>query len=325
MKSMKRNMKIMAVLLSAVMLVSVSALAVNAFDIKQPVEKPEAKAANSDENTIAGDISNITGVDVESILALRNSGKSWNEVLDELKAGNDKKGSGSKERDNILSKSSIGEDVLKKLKKEGFKDNDIQQARLLVERTLFQLGEITGNNSEAAGIAERGSDPINNKDAEKVFYDIAADFDAGTCLYLILKLQKDFGSIDKALDEYIFSLQAGIDLALYIADRDGYLKLREEKAAGIDLKDIVTTSVIEEKMLEKLQQNNKNDLENKDSYDTGAKGTNDISQETDATGVLPDVPDPAHDSVIPQNPADKIKDEINVLDPMKTIDGGFGQ
>lgn len=322
---MKKNVKIMAVFLTIIMLVSILAFAVEGFNLTPIRANTQVTAIDSDNKRIAGDISNITGVDIEEVLAIKNSGKSWNEVLDKLKSGNYQKGSSISQRENLLTQTGIVESDLRMLKEEGFNDDELQQAKLLVERMIFQLQEITANENSAVDVTGPGKTVNNEIEDLQKFRDIAARIDIRECLYLVLKLQNEFGSLEKALDEYLFSLQAEIDLALCVADREEYFKQREEKNKEMDLQSIITASKIEDKMLDLLGQK-------KNINSIGTNGTNaEVSQgvmQDDASkdiSILPDIPIPETGGIKPENPADRIRNEINVLDPMKSGNGGIGQ
>jgi len=109
-------------------------------------------------------------------------------------------------------------------------------------------------------------------------------------------------------------LQAGINLALYIADKEEYLRRREEKAAELGMQGVVTAAGIEEKMLEMLSQ--KNETDNTGLINFSKAGTRKALESENSAGndVLPDMPKPGLGSVMPENPADRIKKEIDLLD-----------
>lgn len=324
---MRRKLKILAILLAAIMLASIPVFASELFNAAPEKKKAQAVAAGSDDRRIAGDVSNMTGVDIEEVLALKNSGKTWNEVLEELKGANFKTGS-SIQRDNLLSQSSISKDELMEFKKEGYSDTELQQAKLLVERVAFQLRELTMDDTAAATVPEPGKTDSVTSDSIKIYQDIALQFDTKKCLYLTLKLKNDFGSMDNAIDEYLYSLQLGIDLALYIADIDEYNKQRKERSTGVNIQNIVTASKIEEKILEKLQKNNSSmDDIVKNNVSSSLKAEAQIQTPITTNDAIPDIPipGPGYGNVNPENPADLIKNEINLIDPMRTGNGGIGK
>ena len=322
---MNKKVKTISIFLAVIMFISIIAVSADIFSLKPSAVKAEKPAADSSDEQIACDISNITGVKVEVLLCERNKGKAWNEIMEDLRQGNYEKGSGSEQRNTALSQSGIGESELNKLKNEGFEDEEIQQARMFVERVAFQLQEITAGNIEIdISPVIDSSDSNKNDDMEK-YREITSKFDLIICLNLILKLQDDFGSMEKALDEYLFCLQAGLDLALYIADKEEYLRLQEEKSALLNSNEAVTITKIEEKMLDSLSKRNET-LSNNGTGTTEAFSATDSDKVNKALNT--DVPMPAADitgqkNIIPENPADTIKNEIDILDPMKTVDGGL--
>lgn len=278
-----------------------------------------------DDKRIAGDISNMTGIAIDEILAVRNTGKSWNDVLDELNEGDYQLGNSIAQRRDLLSQSVLGEDELKRLKEEGFSDTQLQQAKLLIERVLFQLQEIVSNESATNIMPAQGNSMDDEEEGLQVYRDIADRIEVKKCLYLMLKLHNEFGSMETALDEYLFSIQAGIDLALYIADRDEYLKLRSEKEQEFGMQELITAAKIESKMLELLS--NKNDVRDTDPSNlidsVAQKSTKDA--DTIIDDVLPDIPTPQSNGIKPENPAEKIQKEIDLINPMKTGNGGMEQ
>jgi hypothetical protein len=325
----KKSVKIVALVLTIIMCISILALAFDDFNL-MPIraksqEKPQAGASNMDDKRIAGDISNMTGIAIDEILAVRNTGKSWNDVLDELNEGDYQLGNSIAQRRDLLSQSVLGEDELKRLKEEGFSDTQLQQAKLLIERVLFQLQEIVSNESATNIMPAQGNSMDDEEEGLQVYRDIADRIEVKKCLYLMLKLHNEFGSMETALDEYLFSIQAGIDLALYIADRDEYLKLRSEKEQEFGMQELITAAKIESKMLELLS--NKNDVRDTDPSNlidsVAQKSTKDA--DTIIDDVLPDIPTPQSNGIKPENPAEKIQKEIDLINPMKTGNGGMEQ
>ncbi|MGI6668345.1 MAG: hypothetical protein ACOX4M_02585 [Acetivibrionales bacterium] len=322
---MKKNAKVTAVILTIIISVSILGFAFDGFSQIPIKAKSPAKIENTDDKRIAGDISSMTGVSVDEILAVRNAGMSWNDVLQELKTGKYQKGSDAFQRENRLSLSGMEEADLRKLKEEGFTDNELQQAILLIERLIFQLREITAGDHAAHAVPEPLISGGDKDDDLQKYRDIAARIDAKECLYLVLRLRHEFGSMEKALDEYLFSLQAGINLALYIADKEEYLRRREEKAAELGMQGIITAAKIEEKMLELLSQKKETDNTGLTDFSKAETQKTPESENSAGNDVLPDMPKPGLGSVMPENPADRIKKEIDLLDPMKTENGGIGR
>lgn len=323
-----KNIKKISVFLAAIMVVSVLAVSIDVFSLTPPAGKVENPVADSSDEQIACDISNVTGIKVEVLLSERSKGKAWNEILGEARQEPYEKGSSSRQRDNTLSLSAVGENELNQLKKEGFDDEEIQQAGMLVERVLFQLQEITAGGIETdnsfPGVKLPGD---NENNAMEKYREIISKFEAAICLKLILRLQDDFGGMEKAMDEYLFCLQAGLELTLYIADRDEYLRLREEKSTLLNSVEAITMAKIEEKMLDSLRKRNEsaaNDGAGTAGVLPGA-GSNEALKTQTNDVPLPDETIVNRKNTMPENPADSIQKEIDILDPMKTVDGGLNR
>lgn len=320
---MKKSLKVTAFVLVIVFLLSMLTLAFDNFKVLPIATLAQTGAENDDDRRVAEEISNMTGVTVEEILSVRNTGKSWNDVLNELKNGNYQTGKSAAQREIYLLQTCIEEKDLEKLRDEGFTDYEIQQAALLVERVAFQLQEIISASDALYTMPEIGSHIENDEDEAEKYRELASLFDTPKCMYLVLKLRDEFGSMDAVLDEYLFSIQAGLDMALYIADKSDYLKQRKEKEIEPELRDIITIRRIEEKLLELLNQ--KRSIGNTDIMTPGdEKLQKSFDGGTfESSGILPDNPFPEIHGLKPADPAESIMDEINILDPMKTHHGGM--
>lgn len=275
-------------------------------------------AANSNERKMAADISSSTGVEVEKILTLRDSGKSWNEILEDLKG----KGGSTEDRgemDKLLTDDALGEKDVKILLDEGFTKEEIQQATLIAERIQFQLQEITSNNgnetiSDAQKILEdSGSTSMDSDNIAAAYKELGEDFNIKTAITLMLKLNTSFGSMEQVMEEYLYSLQMGIDLEDYLADSKTYLKKKNDKSFEAEHKKIITMSDIENEMLKAIQQNNVNDG-TKEVPDAGSKPSDVSGWEADGKPLspLPEVTD-----VTPRNPGEDILEEIQQINPLK--------
>ncbi|MDR6553470.1 hypothetical protein [Paenibacillus qinlingensis] len=273
-----------------------------------------AESSQSDDNKTAADISNMTGVKIEEILKLKQSGLSWNEVLDKLKqAPNTDTQKGN--RSNLLAGMELGEDAVAKLIAQGFTNEEIMEAKMLAERVQFQLKELV-NDTKITPQVPVLEIKLDTKKDDKLseFPKITEQFDVNSVLYFMLMLKKDFGSLEAVLDEYLFALQIGINLEDYIQDKDKYLKAKEEKSIGLTRDKVITMSVIESALLEKIQQNNQTA---KDEFTTQGKAGSATTKDTKEKSLLPDVPLPTVKDVKPGNPAADIMKEVNVLNPNK--------
>jgi hypothetical protein len=126
----KKHIRPMALILSVVMLVSIISITTGRFsflDVK--AEQPEAvEQTEAEDMKMAGDISNLTGIDVNTILNMKNDGLSWNEVLEELENINVDSEQNRIDRNNVLLTQDIKEDPDNMLKIRGFSEEDIIDA-----------------------------------------------------------------------------------------------------------------------------------------------------------------------------------------------------
>ena len=311
----KKSKQLIAVTVAALLLLTAVPVAV--FSTQSAGDKTEDlnTALYSEEDLkTASDISNMTGVKTEDILAMKKEGKTWNEILDSLK--NNKSSGSSGERNGLLSQSGLSESYVEDLKKEGFSDNEITDAKIIAERVLFDLNEIVS----AANLQNPVSPlPPNTVTADDSAYtELAGKFDMPSAVTLMLRLKDDFGGTEQVLDEYLFSLQAGLDLSEYIQDKASYKKKRDEKSRMMNTADIITIQKIEEKMLETIQNANKANVNAAlpGKSPEGTQDSGDVPKETDNSPIPADIlPGNGTKAVRPENPTEKIMDEIKELNP----------
>lgn len=218
-----------------------------------------------------------------------------------------------------------------------FSKKDIDEARLLVNRVIYQLDEILStdekpnkvenSNNTNNSTSEAMIDSLNKKeDAQKdkellaKYQDLKNKIDADQAIWLILKLKKDFGGLEGAMNEYLYSLQLGIDLNSYIKDKKLYEKQRKEKSSVIDANSVITLSRIDEKALEKIQK--QNEVVNTKDYIKDVKRENNgklgdglkesTNKSKDSSELLPEVKD-----IKPENPRDDAMKEINEINKIK--------
>lgn len=281
-------------------------------EAKSSIEKLEG----SDKQIVA-DISNLTGVPSEEIVKLKQTGLSWNEVLEQLKY---KEGASERQREarsSLLTEENMVETVAK-LRKSGFSDQDIQSAKLMAERIEFQMKEIVGA-SEVSSPLNPVAGTISSKeedDRKEALPGIAENYDSASAVYYLLTLEEEMGGSEATMDEYLLTLQIDLDLQLYMDDRDSYLKSKEEKTAGFMPDSLVTAVYIEETMLQQMNQR-----ELADSSEIGTTATS-INHEKPAVpeGIVtefakesfnvPEVP-----KVNPVNPSEQIQQELDSLNP----------
>jgi hypothetical protein len=339
MSIIQKNKKPIAIALAAVILLTSVPLTIWGFGSRSTLTMENAGA---EDKRIASEISNETGASLKEIFELKENGRTWNEVLSVLKTSMKLGQSGKKnDRAALLLTSGLDEDFIKKLKKEGFKEQDINEVKLLAERVTFELQEITDNSKNKQNQASDGNQAANvqkpktdagsiNNDSKNGFNikgnkadsqdisayeELAKKLDTKNAIYFMLKLKTDFEGYEQVFDEYLFSLQAELDLNDYIKDKKAYEKKKEEKKLVLDPQKVITLEKIEQKSLEKTQ--NESDSEqpsqkNNAEKATGAEGSKDTSEKN----PLPDVPKPDAGSVKPQNPTDEVMNEINQINPM---------
>ena len=95
--------------------------------------------------------------------------------------------------------------------------------------------------------------PDNKETDTTIYYELTNEINLSEAVYVILNLRDYMGTIQAAFDEYLCSLQLGIDLRQYLARMEEYKKEKQQKLAEKGLQHIITSADIEEKMLEVLQ------------------------------------------------------------------------
>ncbi|MFZ5968692.1 MAG: hypothetical protein ACOYVK_16180 [Bacillota bacterium] len=294
-----------AILLGIALLVPMSIFSMNGFGTKAVAQD------KSEEERIAAEISNMTGVKVEEILKLRDDKKTWNEIMEMLKNNEGNENQAEKDKRNrLITEMGLREELIRKLADE-FSSEEIMEAKLLIERLLFQLQEITEKDEKSVANPSIDVNSVSEEGHIEDYEKLMEKIDPDTAVYLTLKLEKDFGSKEAVLDEYLYALQADLNLENYMKDKDQYLKEKEEKSIGMIQEKIITLAKIEEKMLRKIQQENADNtdpIEMKNDNVLTEEG--DIGHDVTVESPLPEIKD-----VKPLNPADAIMEEINAIDP----------
>lgn len=267
-----------------------------------------------DDGVIAADISNMTGVEAEDILKLKQSGLTWNEVLEKLKTtGSDNQGDKDK-RSELLAGTGI-EETISMLQEQGHTEEEIVEAKMTAERLQFQLNEIAAEDVGAPQIPTPVANAEEKKDKNtETIHKLAEQFDLSTAVYCMVILKKELGSLEAVLDEYLLSLQIGVSLKQFISDKDAYLKAKQEKSAGLTQEEIITASDVEMAMLEKIKQDNRSVAEDELSFQS-EHNVSSSSQDSEIESLLPDVPQPGVDNVRPENPTEQIMKEIEDINP----------
>lgn len=299
----KKYIRPIAMILSVVMMISIISVSTGGFGILNA----KARQTEADDMKTAEDISNLTGVDVNTILDIKKKGLSWNEVLKELESVNGKNENGRFDRDKTLLVQNLEEDLVNQLISEGYSGEEIIEARLLVERVQFQLNEILNKEKYSASVM-----PDTAEDDLSKYEDLAERIDIKQCLPFMLRLRSEIGTFEMVMDEYLTCLQLDIDYSMYFEDKAEYLKNKSVKIAG---KTIITVQRLEEKFLLVLQKENTEIKAYDEKLDSISANNNFSKNET--SFIVPSVPVPEVQSVIPENPADNLMREIKEKDPRK--------
>ena len=127
---LKKHIRPIALILTVVMIVSIISITTGGFGLLNvKAEQTEAlEQTDAGDMKIAGDISNLTGIDVNTILNMKNDGLSWNEVLKELEDINTDSEKNRSDRENVLLTKGLGEDPINQLKNEGFSKEELIDA-----------------------------------------------------------------------------------------------------------------------------------------------------------------------------------------------------
>ena len=263
---------------------------------------------NNEDRVTAEQISNMTGVKVEDIAKLKSESKDWNEVLSKLRSKNYKVSKEELEnRKTILAGNGQASDFVTNLKSLGYSNDDIINAKMLVERVESQLSEIAQFNEENINTAKAISETDSTEEDLTQFVELSGKYKINDGTAFILKLNKDFSTPESVLDEYLLSLQLGLDLNLYISDKKEYEKQKADKGSLIDGNRIITVAKIEEKALSLIQKRNKLN----DNLDTSNKQVIDKTNPNSNVSTNVEVPLPKTEVKKPNSSANDVTNEIN--------------
>ncbi|WP_040950110.1 hypothetical protein [Gorillibacterium massiliense] len=276
-------------------------------------------AASDGDLSTASDISNMTGVSTERILQMRSAGKSWNEILEDLKAADTSKTSKS-DRSQSLLEEGLGEDAVQRLVSAGYTKQDIQNAKMLAERVTMQIRELTDTGGlPAVDLPSASPDNQGTSDREKFRTEltgVAGKFDLETAVRFMLELKIAFGSMEAVLDEYLYALQFDLDLGQYSKDKDQYIQDKENKKTEHPDATVISMAEIEKRLLEQIQSENK-----KEQGAAGSKTVDPARPDSSAPAVnpLPEPPSATPEDVKPVNPAKAVEAEMQKLNPNVSI------
>lgn len=308
--------RIIAIILAVVVLVgSVATITLTTI---MPRRQAQAQAPPSNpyqtddsDREIAEDVSDMTGVSVYNLLEMRGSGRDWNEIIASVNQG-------------TSSDTDISDDQLSSLIASASKE-DVDYASQLVQRVLFNLREINAKDNNVATPEVPNPNDMSIKDLNTTkaedkhdFKTLEGGFKKNVAIYLTLALKDVYGSMELALDEYLYCLQIGVDLRLYLTDKDTYDKHMAEKSPQLIRTQAVSAAVIEEKMLEQLNsaKTGKDATDGQDTAEAEAKGPDNPA--TDAMPEIPKAPVPKSNIPViedprPKEPSSEIYDEIDKI------------
>lgn len=309
----KGKLKLLAIVIGLVMILQTIVFAAGSTfwdDTEIPAQHSAGQFSEQD-NLTALDISNMTGVSVDEIKKLKLEGKSWNEILEIIKNNpNYKVKDSNLLRDKTLLESGIGAEYAEKLKKEGFTDEDIIDARAIVERVVFQLQEITQKEDMLPQVQQpNGIDEVKKDSDNEAYLELLNKIDINKAVYLILKLKNHIGSMETVLDEYLCSIQLEIDLEAFIDNLDGYEKEKEKKLLEKNIIELINISKLEEDLILKVAERNSKDKDIIPSI----PNVEQLADELQIENPLPEIKVPDVDDVKPKNPTEQLMQEINTI------------
>lgn len=274
-------------------------------------DRVTANQLQNNDLRIADEISNMTGIKAADIIKLKKEGKTWNEILELIKSDpGDKKQDDASIRNKILIESGLGIEEVEKLKSEGFTDDEIMEAKSLVERVIFQLGEITQDNRAIQDTAVPGiivGQADTAKADTKEYEELSAHIDLNKAITALLRIKKQFDSIYDAMDEYLCALQLELNIEDLVTDKNKYEKIKQDKMLAKGVQDLITMSKIEDTLLTKMQDGNKEMT----SIDTAVPSISSGVTPSEIENNPVPLPETELKDIKPKNPTEEIMNEIN--------------
>ncbi len=317
-KVISKKYKILALILALVLITTSVPLTILGIDNLKSNSNTYENASSEDKR-IASEISNETGFSIEEVFRYKTPGRTWNEVLNILRTTSHLSDTGSKnDRDSTLLNNGVDEDFIQQLKKEGFTDQEIIDTKILVERVMLKLQDIAsagGNHEDDVNVSSTsiGNNFSNDEDLTS-YRELTEKIDIQKTIYFMLKLKSEFGSYEQVFDEYLYSIQLGIDLNEYISDKKSYLKKKDEKKLILSELKVITLEKIEEMSIQILQKDNFSSTQEL----TAPKNDKSVDDVFSADkSPLPDIPKVQVEDVKPQNPTDEVMNEIKEINPVK--------
>lgn len=303
----KNHVRLIALLLGVALMAPLFIYAVdipNLNGIRSSEKEAVFTGNRDDEVRIAADISNLTGVTATKINELRKEGFSWNEILTHLSEA------GLAEdpaiRNEQLLRTGLSNEFVEALEAKGFSHEEIQEAKILIERVEFQLSEIirSMNMTVSPDLFNEGHIQEKSQGIQQLY----EGFNLNDAIITVLQLEGRFGSKEAALDEYLLSLQMGIKLLDFIEHWESYEALKNEE--GLSLAPI-TLADIEALTLKVIQESNQSPHFVEPSIEDNMGRAIEYNE---PQNLLPST----IEEISPQNPAKQIMDEINQLNPNYT-------
>lgn len=134
------------------------------------------------------------------------------------------------------------------LASDGYDEESIQACESYVSRVILQLNEI--ETFSRISLQPAGTDTTSEDAAS--FSELLAKIDEQAAIYYITKLSNNFDSLEDATNEYLFTLQADIDIQLYFSDKASYDKQKTDLLSNTS-SDYITVRAIDEQALAYLQ------------------------------------------------------------------------
>ena len=317
-KIISKKYKILALILALVLISTSIPLTILGME-NMKANSITYENASSEDKRIASEISNETGFSIEEVFSYKIPGRTWNEVLSILKTTSHSSDTGLKsDRDSTLLNYGLDEDFIQHLKKEGFTEQEIIDTKILEERVMLQLLEITSTSGIPEDEVEilKTDTEIKFSDKEDLtsYKDLTEKIDIKKAVYFMLKLKSEFGSYEKVFDEYLYSIQLGIDLHEYISDKESYLKKKDDKKSSLSELKVITLEKIEEKSIEILQKDNFDSTQEVSAPKNDKSADNVVSADK---SPLPEVPKVKVEDVKPKSPTDEVMNEIKEINPVK--------
>ncbi len=161
--------------------------------------------------------------------------------------------------------------------KKGFTDEEISQVKLIAERTDIHLDEIMKYSLNAI-CKEEGISP---------YLKISKAYDIDEAVSFMMMFEQELGSIIKALDEYLLTIQIkDIDSRMLSEDKSRYETVKKRCMP----EQAITGAMIEEKMLKFLRNSLKEDMKNAfDEFNAACTQLSDL--ETPQKPIVLEVPE----------------------------------